>query len=160
MRRFLQQLEQALQGEVSAEELQSNLDYYRRYFEQERLRGKSDDEIIGDLGDPRLIARSIIDADRITGKGETNYNAFGAQKSTEQTTSRKTYEKSPRPEEDPNGRRSQQGIGLTSKAGCIIWMVLAIVILISLVVLVTKLMIFLLPAIFIIAAISYLFRGK
>ena len=47
---FMMELEQSLQGEVSA------------YFEDEIRNGKSEEDVIRELGSPRLIARSIIDA--------------------------------------------------------------------------------------------------
>lgn len=59
---FIMELEQCLQGEVSAYELSDSLAYYRQYFEDEMHNGKSEEQIIKELGSPRLIARSIIDA--------------------------------------------------------------------------------------------------
>lgn len=59
---FIMELEQCLQGEVSAYELSDSLTYYRQYFEDEMRNGKSEADVIKELGSPRLIARSIIDA--------------------------------------------------------------------------------------------------
>lgn len=59
---FMMELEQSLQGEVSAYELSDSLTYYRQYFEDEIRNGKSEEDVIRELGSPRLIARSIIDA--------------------------------------------------------------------------------------------------
>lgn len=59
---FIMELEQCLQGEVSAYELSDSLTYYRQYFEDEMQNGKSEQQVIEELGSPRLIARSIIDA--------------------------------------------------------------------------------------------------
>lgn len=59
---FIMELEQCLQGEVSAYEVSDSLAYYRQYFEDEMRSGKSEAEVIKELGSPRLIARSIIDA--------------------------------------------------------------------------------------------------
>lgn len=59
---FIMELEQCLQGEVSAYELSDSLTYYRQYFEDEMRNGKSEEQVIEELGSPRLIARSIIDA--------------------------------------------------------------------------------------------------
>lgn len=59
---FMMELEQFLQGEVSAYELSDSLTYYRQYFEDEIRNGKSEEDVIRELGSPRLIARSIIDA--------------------------------------------------------------------------------------------------
>ena len=59
---FMMELEQSLQGEVSAYELSDSLTYYRQNFEDEIRNGKSEEDVIRELGSPRLIARSIIDA--------------------------------------------------------------------------------------------------
>ena len=59
---FMMELEQSLQGEVSAYELSDSLTYYRQYFEDEIRNGKSEEDVIREVGSPRLIARSIIDA--------------------------------------------------------------------------------------------------
>ena len=59
---FMMELKQSLQGEVSAYELSDSLTYYRQYFEDEIRNGKSEEDVIRELGSPRLIARSIIDA--------------------------------------------------------------------------------------------------
>ena len=77
---FMMELEQSLQGEVSAYELSDSLTYYRQYFEDEIRNGKSEEDVIGELGSPRLIARSIIDAhgneegaSANSGYGDENY---------------------------------------------------------------------------------------
>ena len=59
---FIMELEQCLQGEVSAYEISDSLTYYRQYFEDEMRNGKSEKQVSKELGSPRLIARSIIDA--------------------------------------------------------------------------------------------------
>lgn len=59
---FIMELEQCLQGEVSAYEISDSLTYYRQYFEDEMRNGKSEEQVSEELGSPRLIARSIIDA--------------------------------------------------------------------------------------------------
>lgn len=68
---FLQELKSVLEGEVSAAVIQENLDYYGGYIAQEREKGRSEDEIIEELGGPRIIARTIIDSsDAGTESGE------------------------------------------------------------------------------------------
>ncbi|MDD6213378.1 MAG: DUF1700 domain-containing protein [Clostridiales bacterium] len=59
---FLRRLEEALQGEVSPQVLQSNLQYYQNYIYDEMRKGRSEEEILAELGDPRLIARTIADS--------------------------------------------------------------------------------------------------
>ena len=70
---FMMELEQSLQGEVSAYELSDSLTYYRQYFEDEIRNGKSEEDVIRELGSPRLIARSIIDAHGNEGAANSGY---------------------------------------------------------------------------------------
>ena len=58
---FLEELKEALDGNVSPALLNENIRYYDEYIETERLKGRSEGEILYSLGDPRLIARTIID---------------------------------------------------------------------------------------------------
>lgn len=57
---FLKELAQALEGEVNTSTITSQLQYYEDYMNRQKQDGKSEYEITGDLGDPRLIARTII----------------------------------------------------------------------------------------------------
>lgn len=79
---FIMELEQCLQGEVSAYELSDSLTYYRQYFEDEIRNGKSEEQVVEELGSPRLIARSIIDAHGIekSASGNSSYgdNSYGS----------------------------------------------------------------------------------
>ncbi|MDD7402679.1 MAG: hypothetical protein SO170_01545 [Butyribacter sp.] len=56
---FFAILRQNLEGCIPKEEVESNIAFYRNYFAESE---KSDKEIIQELGDPRLIAKTIIDA--------------------------------------------------------------------------------------------------
>ena len=75
---FMMELEQSLQGEVSAYELSDSLTYYRQYFEDEIRNGKSEEDVIRELGSPRLIARSIIDAHGNEDYREGSYSNYGS----------------------------------------------------------------------------------
>ncbi len=74
MEDFLKQLSIALSGEIPEEEVEKNIKYYTNYFYIERGKGRSEDDILEELGDPNLIARSIIDADKISGRASYNFN--------------------------------------------------------------------------------------
>ncbi len=58
---FLEQLEDALAGEVPNAVIYDNKCYYERYFFSEMKMGRTEEEILEELGSPRLIARTIID---------------------------------------------------------------------------------------------------
>lgn len=57
---FLYELEKALSGEMDVMEIQKNLQFYSGYIEEEKRKGKTEEEIIESLGSPRLIAKSIL----------------------------------------------------------------------------------------------------
>ncbi len=59
---FLNQLKECLEDQVSQEEINDALTYYRGYYYEQLNLGKSTEEIFDSLGSPRLIAHSIIDA--------------------------------------------------------------------------------------------------
>ena len=58
---FLEQLEDALVGEVPNSVIYDNKRYYERYFFSEMKQGRTEQEILEELGSPRLIARTFID---------------------------------------------------------------------------------------------------
>ena len=58
---FIQGLEAALSGNVPPETGRENLIYYRDYIRTELEKGRTEQDIMDELGDPRLIARTIMD---------------------------------------------------------------------------------------------------
>lgn len=57
---FLEKLRLALNGRVSAEIVTDNIRYYEDYINIEVRKGRSEEEILAQLGDPRLLARTIV----------------------------------------------------------------------------------------------------
>lgn len=70
---FLDHLRRALNGNVSPALVQDNLNYYNEYINSEMRRGRSEEEILDALGDPRLIARTIIETNSIEDGPEDVY---------------------------------------------------------------------------------------
>lgn len=60
---FLKNLERSLDGQVPQELVVENLRYYNDYIRQEAKKGRREEDVLDELGDPRLIARSITDAE-------------------------------------------------------------------------------------------------
>ena len=58
---FLRLLRQALTGNVPAAVLEENVRYYDFYIREEVEKGRTEEEVIAEIGDPRLIARTIAD---------------------------------------------------------------------------------------------------
>lgn len=59
---FLNALREKLQEELNDVQIQEHIKYYDSYITQEQKEGKDEMTIIAQLGDPILLARSIIDA--------------------------------------------------------------------------------------------------
>lgn len=75
-REFLDSLRAALATRVSASETAENVSYYEDYINTQRRMGKSEEEVIRSLGDPRLLARSIAEASKHAGAGWTQDGAY------------------------------------------------------------------------------------
>ena len=74
---FLSRLEDALRGEVSNQVIEANLQYYRDYITGEIRKGRTEEQVMDELGDPRLIARTIIETQGGTGAGSGRTSASG-----------------------------------------------------------------------------------
>lgn len=59
---FLKGLEEALTGEVPEAVIRDNVNYYDSYISQEIAKGRTMDEIVSEIGEPRIAARTIIDS--------------------------------------------------------------------------------------------------
>lgn len=59
---FLRILREELDGRVPYAVIQENLNYYDTYINGELGKGLDEDQVIQELGGPRLIARTIVDA--------------------------------------------------------------------------------------------------
>lgn len=70
---FLSRLASALNGEVHPSVIQENLKYYDEYIREEAAKGRSEDEVIDEIGGYRLIAKTIIEANG-GGEGQGNYS--------------------------------------------------------------------------------------
>ncbi|MCR4955513.1 MAG: DUF1700 domain-containing protein [Lachnospiraceae bacterium] len=57
---FIAELRNALQGQVSAATISDSVQYYESYIMQESRKGRTEEEVIEELGNPRLIAKTII----------------------------------------------------------------------------------------------------
>lgn len=60
-KKFLKILEEQLTGQLHDSAVASHLKYYSSYIEEEQKKGRSEEEILSGLGDPHLIARTLLD---------------------------------------------------------------------------------------------------
>lgn len=59
---FLDRLQEALGNDLAAPIVRENVDYYDQYILNEVKSGRSEETVIDELGDPWVIARTVIDA--------------------------------------------------------------------------------------------------
>lgn len=73
---FVSALRAALSGKVPATTVEDNVQYYEEYIEVQLRQGKSEEEVLAALGDPRLLARTIIEANKYA-EGTETYGGEG-----------------------------------------------------------------------------------
>lgn len=67
-REFIEKLQRSLASGLNSGQVAENVRYYQEYIESEIQRGNSEREVLAQLGDPRLLAKSIIEANKHTGE--------------------------------------------------------------------------------------------
>lgn len=70
---FIKNLQDALKGHVSNADFENQISYYENYINDEVNKGKSESEVISELGDPKLIAKTIID---VNGNDNDDNNSY------------------------------------------------------------------------------------
>lgn len=60
---YISSMEKSLVGRIDPDALRETMAYYNDYFAMEQSKGLSQEQIISNLGDPRLLAKSIIAAE-------------------------------------------------------------------------------------------------
>ena len=73
---FINELRSALSGEVSQLDLNENINYYEHYFNEQERNGRTVEDILEELGNPRLIARTIIDTNTKSAQGDSFEQGF------------------------------------------------------------------------------------
>ena len=66
---FIEKLQRALAGGLNSSQVADNIRYYREYIDSEIRKGHREEEVLAQLGDPRLLAKSIIGANKHAGTG-------------------------------------------------------------------------------------------
>lgn len=70
---FLNKLKEALANDLSGSVIQENVNYYSGYIADEVRKGRSEEEVIAELGDPWAIARTVIESVEIQGNTQEDY---------------------------------------------------------------------------------------
>ena len=76
---FLRGLGASLNGAVPPSVIQENLRYYDEYIRSEVARGRSEEEVIDEIGGYRLIAKSIIEANGGENQDSGGYGSTGGE---------------------------------------------------------------------------------
>lgn len=62
---FIKELRESLYTEINSIEIENNVRYYNEYIDNQVRNGKTIDQVMAELGDPRLIARTIIETSKL-----------------------------------------------------------------------------------------------
>ncbi len=75
---FLRELEEALAGDVPEAVIRDNVSYYGSYLSQEMAKGRSVEEIVNEIGEPFIIAKTIIEHSEAVGEaaGDGGYGSY------------------------------------------------------------------------------------
>ena len=73
---FTENLRKALSGRVSHQVVNENVAYYENYIDTEIKKGRSEEAVLEELGDPRWIAKTIIDTAREDGASVETQETF------------------------------------------------------------------------------------
>lgn len=68
---FIATLRTCLEGEIPGVQIAENVRYYEDYINMQIRSGKTEEEVMNELGDPRFIAKSIL-----VSRGVTSSNSF------------------------------------------------------------------------------------
>lgn len=72
---FLERLSEALREAMDDRSAYEHISYYSGYIDDEIRKGRSEEEVVSELGNPRLIAKSIIDRGGYT-SSEASYTTY------------------------------------------------------------------------------------
>ena len=131
---YLAALREALSEELSGVQVSDQINYYRQYIEEQIASGRSEADVLEELGDARIIAHNIID---------------GAEE--ERDTYRRTTvtytSDSDGQDAEPTWKTKMKVYGIITLVLVVLFMIIALV---------TKLIIWLLPSIIVIACIVWI----
>ena len=134
---FLSDLREALVEEIDESRAEDQVNYYNQYIDSEIAKGRTEEDVVSELGDARMIARNLID---------------GLEREKTDNTST-TWTQTTYTSEDGSARPQWQ-----EKAKVYGCLGLGLVILFLVIALVTKLFIWMLPSIIVLALIVWIFK--
>ena len=88
---FLLHLRSQLQSEMSAGEIEENIEYYRTYIEEQIGLGRSEEDVLEDLGGPEILARSLLAAREASGQGYRRSDSYDGSGRAHERQERRAY---------------------------------------------------------------------
>ena len=143
---FLEKLRVSLNGKVPAGVVTENLNFYEDYINTEIRKGKSEEEVLNALGDPRLIARTIVET-KGSGSEQTSDFREGGNYSGQEQEGYQEFERMP----------GTVGNWLAKLPGWI-WLILFIIIAVLILSAVFHVIAFFAPALIVIAVVLFLVK--
>lgn len=160
---YIEELRSGLYGEVPARVVQESVDYYYRYINESIADGKTEEQVLEELGPVRLIVKSIIDAN--AGAGRREEMEYEYQQEQGNKEKQKEKKEKPRFHTDINDKGQLDlkfgKFSFNSWYGKLLLALLALLVLVIVIALVVVIIIvawYLLPIIAIIALIVILLR--
>lgn len=86
---FIDRLQRSLAGGVNSSQVADNVRYYQDYIDTEIRKGRSETDVLFSLGDPRLLAKSIIEANKRAGYIEGTNRNFDEERQEDSEQERK-----------------------------------------------------------------------
>lgn len=110
---FLEILNTQLEGSIPSNEIARHLAYYNNFITQKIRQGKSEKDILNELGDPRLIAKTLIDTEDVP-------NIYGYQQSyaySAEEAGPDSFSQEDAPEEETQSTKEIHHLDLSSWKG-------------------------------------------
>lgn len=154
---FLEELRISLQGEINQGRINEHLHYYDTYIMEESRKGKTEQQVLEELGNPRLIAKTLIDTE---GNSEGAYweSSYSSEYRESNQTAKKGFHANYSKDKGWDIRFGR--FRLNSWYGKIVMMLLAILV----IVVVARIVAFLLPlvigVVLILTALSLIFGRR
>ena len=73
---FIDKMRAALTGNVNHNKIEENIRFYHDYIDMVVKKGRDEQEVVSGMGDPRLIAKTIIEANKAAGDGSAEENTI------------------------------------------------------------------------------------
>lgn len=113
---FLKILRESLSMSLENDAINEQLDYYDRYISDEVEKGRSEKEVIDELGDPRLIAKTIKTVSNSNDVTSSTENSYGEKQNRENSNG---YSGNYNDSQSNNNRKYATYVD-TSGIGCVI----------------------------------------